>query len=109
MEVGGVRRLVCHADCVAERDESGVEVQRLLDDLCIKLGFCLPPNEQHRLRVSPPPDADSFADTVFEAEGMDPRLYKQLRRQVRDTIDQHMRGWPSTSASSSPDQPGQSR
>jgi hypothetical protein len=68
-------------------------VQVLLDELCVKLGFCLSPGEQHRLRESTPADVDSFTDAVLEAEGVDPRLNKQLRRRVRDTIEWHMRRW----------------
>ncbi|MFC0528436.1 hypothetical protein [Phytohabitans kaempferiae] len=82
---------------MAEHDRSD-EVQRLLDDLCVNLGFCLPREEQRRLRVSPPPDAESFTVAVFEAEGLDPRQDKRLYRDVRDTIDQHMRRWPETNA-----------
>jgi hypothetical protein len=78
---------------VGNRDGREAEVQQLLDDLCVKLGFCLPPTEQRRLRESPPLDADSFTDAVVEAEKMDPRLHEQLRRQVRERIDQRMRSW----------------
>jgi hypothetical protein len=63
-----------------------IEVQRILDELCVGLGFCLPPEEQRRLRESPPADADSFTDAVFQAEGLDPMLEKRLRRRVRDRI-----------------------
>jgi len=69
------------------------EVQQLLDELCVDLGFCLPADEQRRLRESPPVDADSFTDAVFEAEGLDAGLDKRLRKQVRERIDRRMRSW----------------
>lgn len=70
-----------------------VRVQILLDELCVKLGFCLAPSEQRRLCESAPTDVDIFTDAVLEAEGVDPRVNKQLRRTVRDTIEWHMRRW----------------
>ena len=74
-------------------DQENVRVQVLLDELCAKLGFCLSPGVQRRLRESAPGDVDTFTDAVLEAEGVDPRHNKQLRRTVRDTIEWHMRRW----------------
>ena len=73
-------------------------VGQLLYDLCVDLGFCLPPDDQQRLRESPPQDPDSFTDAVFEAEGMDPRDHDGLREQVREVVAQRMRGWATGSA-----------
>ena len=70
-----------------------VRIQLLLDELCVKLGFCLALSEQQRLRALPVSDVDKFTDAVLEAEGVDPRVNKQLRRTVRDTIEWHMRRW----------------
>ncbi|MEU5611274.1 hypothetical protein AB0H03_21470 [Streptomyces sparsogenes] len=72
------------------RPPSQDDVQRLLYELCVDLGFCLPPEEHRRLREAPPADADIFTDAVFEAEGMGPG---EDRRQVRDVVVRHMRGW----------------
>jgi hypothetical protein len=78
-----------------------LDVQRLLDELCTKLGFCLPPDEQRRLLESSPREVDGFTDAVFRAEGMGDVHDPRLRRQVRDIVDQHMsrsrkvdRQWP---------------
>lgn len=60
---------------------------RLLDTLCVRLGFCLPPVEMHRLCQHPPADVQAFTDAVFIAEGMDPELAdRHLYRQVRDLV-----------------------
>lgn len=67
---------------------SSVDIDHLLTDLCVRLGFCLSPEDQTGLRDSPPPDVDSFTDAVFRAEGMDPLLDKGLRRQVREMVRQ---------------------
>jgi hypothetical protein len=78
---------------MGRRDDLDSDVGRLLGQLCIKLGFCLAPEEIRRLDESPPGDVDSFTDAVFEAEGMGDMSYTNLRRQVREVVDRHMRGW----------------
>ncbi|MEV4137292.1 hypothetical protein AB0J72_34595 [Dactylosporangium sp. NPDC049742] len=75
------------------RDDLDSDVQRLLNELCIKLGFCLPPDESRRLQESPPGDVDSFTDAVIEAEGLGDTTDTDLRRQVRTVVDQHMSRW----------------
>jgi hypothetical protein len=61
----------------------------LLDELCVDLGFCLPPDARGRLQDSPPRDVDAFTNAVFVAEGLDPRLDTRLRRQVRERVVRH--------------------
>ena len=66
---------------------SEAEAHRLLDDLCIKLGFCLPPADQSKLKQDPPRDVRAFTDAVFLAEGLDVELAdRHLYRQVRDMV-----------------------
>ncbi len=66
---------------------SPLQIQRLLDQLCGRLGFCLPPEDQLRLRENPPEDARSFNDAVFVAEGLDPETAdRHLYRLVRDLV-----------------------
>ena len=73
------------------------EVPWMLDELCAELGFCLPPTERDAFLKAPPHDVDAFTDAVFAAEGMDPGLRRQLRRAVRNKIQQRvghlMDGW----------------
>jgi hypothetical protein len=45
------------------------KVRALLSQLCVKLGFCLPPLEIERLATSPPEDSDEFTEAVLVAEG----------------------------------------
>jgi len=66
------------------------EVPWLLDELCVEMGFCLPAPMRHALASSPPRDVDAFTEAVFAAEGLDARLYKQLRRSVRDKIERRI-------------------
>ena len=62
-------------------------IERLLDQLCVDLGFCLPPGERARLSKAPPESIKSFTDAVFTAEGLSPETAdKHLWRQVRDRV-----------------------
>ena len=68
------------------------KVERLLDKLCVELGFCLPPEEYARLSSSPPSTVKAFTDAVFVAEGLDPQLAdKHLWRQVQDRVTEYYR------------------
>ena len=68
-------------------------VQQLLDELCVRLGFCLPPAAQVRLVRDPPADTTAFTDAVFAAEGLDPALApRALYRMVRDRVSEVYRG-----------------
>ena len=73
------------------------QVGKLLYDLCVDLGFCLPPDDIRRLVESPPAGVDAFTDAVFEAEGMDPTIHPDLRSQVRAVVVEQMSRWPDAS------------
>jgi hypothetical protein len=63
-------------------------VEALLDELCVTLGFCLPPDAKEALTANPPGDVDAFTDAVIRAEGMDPVLLDSgLRGSVRNMVD----------------------
>jgi hypothetical protein len=69
------------------------EVGRLLYELYVRLGFCLPPDEQARLEETLPLDADAFTDAVLLAEGLDPQQTdSELRNQVRECVARHLQG-----------------
>jgi hypothetical protein len=75
---------------------SSRDVDLLLDRLCVRLGFCLPPDARDALRVRPPADVRAFTDAVFLAEGLDPstadrHLYRQVRDMIREAIDRARR------------------
>ena len=64
-----------------------VDVPALLDELCVKLGLCLGPDERARLSVAPPADLDSFEVAVLHAEGLDPlNTDRRLRHDLRACI-----------------------
>ncbi len=63
------------------------EVGDLVNGLCVRLGFCLPPNDIARLCEDPPAEVLAFVDAVFAVEGLDPATGdRHLYRQVRDMI-----------------------
>jgi hypothetical protein len=66
-------------------------IPRLLAELCVDLGFCLPPEARSRLQEAPPRTIDAFTDAVFAAEGMESLVYPQLRKQVRERVAKHFR------------------
>lgn len=72
---------------------SSAQVEALLYELCVVLGFCLPPDEQVRLRESPPTEVDAFTDAVIRAEGLDPDadIPLHLRRDIRSRVAEHFR------------------
>lgn len=65
-----------------------VDAARLLSDLCVTLGYCLPPEDQERIIHDPPTSVDTFTDAVVKAEGLDPVLMAtQQRQQVRRIVE----------------------
>jgi hypothetical protein len=72
------------------------EVERLLTELCVQLGFCLTAGDRRHLCESPPAGVDNFTDAVMAAEGMTWPYDKMLRRQVRELVEMHMSHWERT-------------
>lgn len=72
---------------------SSAQVEALLYELCVVLGFCLPPDAQARLRESPPTDVDAFTDAVIRAEGLDPHadIPLHMRTDIRARVAEHFR------------------
>ena len=69
------------------------EVGPLLDELCVRLGFCLPPNAREELQRAPPGDVESFTRAVFLSEGLEPDLVsRHLHRQVRAMVEAAFHG-----------------
>jgi hypothetical protein len=64
------------------------KVEWLLDDLCNRLGFCLPADERARIAQNPPRGIEAFTDAIFVAEGMAPHDKRNmgLRQKVRELV-----------------------
>src|SRR5436190_21244202 len=65
------------------------QTKALLYELCVRLGFCLPPADQRRLEREPPVEVETFADAVYAAEGADPHAHPHIRKQVCECIAAH--------------------
>jgi len=67
------------------------QAERLLSELYVDLGFCLPVEAQIRLEQNPGTDVDAFADAVFRAEGLNPEteISLHLRRDTRARVLKH--------------------
>jgi hypothetical protein len=68
---------------------SETEVELLLHELCVRLGFCLPQAAWQQLEREPPTEVETFADAVYAAEGADPNERPHIRRQVCECIAAH--------------------
>jgi hypothetical protein len=79
-------------DAITDTPLDAAQVTALLSQLCMKLGFCLPPADCERLRRAPPDTISSFTDAVFTAEGLAPdiadrHLYRQARAIVAEAFE----------------------
>lgn len=67
---------------------SEAAVRRLLDLLCVKLGFCLGPEPYRTICEQPPVEPRAFTDAVIVAEGLDPVMLRaHLYRQVLSMVE----------------------
>lgn len=60
------------------------KIKYLLNDLCVDLGFCIPPKDAKRIVESKQLEADDFACQILVAEGMNPEYEIQWRRKIRE-------------------------
>jgi len=60
------------------------DIEKLLYDLCVDWGFCIPPQDSKSLKQSDHLEADEFACAVLVAEGMDADIEVQWRRKIRN-------------------------
>lgn len=85
------------ARTVLDANISETEARSLLDRLCVRYGFCLSPLWHARLQNNPPNNIEKFTDTVFQAEGLNPRiadseLYKAVQAEVRQAFIRSAQG-----------------
>jgi hypothetical protein len=65
-------------------------VDTLLDELCVDLGFCLPPEDKARIQHMAIDEVDAFTTAVFMAEGLLEPYDRRLWSAVRDRVVRHV-------------------
>ncbi len=65
------------------------QAEALLCDLCVILGFCIPPSDGDRIKSNPPTDIEEFIDAVYEAEGTDEKTNERCRPLMREIVTEH--------------------
>jgi len=60
------------------------EIEKLLSNLCVKQGFCIPPNAAKNIKNKSYLEADEFACLVLKAEKMDIDKEIKWRRVIRN-------------------------
>lgn len=80
---------------MSEDDDNKVQltwghIDRLLSELSVDFGFCLPKEKRFDLVHHPPTSIDAFTEAVFAAEGMDCMLNRPLYKEVRKKVADHL-------------------
>lgn len=66
--------------CKSPSRKSAAELA--LNDLCVQLGYCIPPEEQEAILANPPANAEAFVDAVLVAEGRNPVVLTRAERRA---------------------------
>ena len=69
------------------------QVDRLLDELCVDLGFCLSPRDRARLQRSPEASSVAMTEVLLRTRGIDANSTgaEQIARAVRELVTSHYR------------------
>ena len=80
------------ATCTVNIQLSSRQTERLLDELCVDLGFCLPREAKAQLMAKPLSSSDEFSEAVIRAEGLDPEaVSRRLYRDVKERVTKHFK------------------
>lgn len=60
------------------------ELNYLLNDLCVKWGFCIPPDNQIEISQAEYYTSSDFANDVISSDGMNPDGEKKWLRKISD-------------------------
>ena len=80
-------------------------VRFLLKDLCIELGYCLPPGVQDGIAMNPPGDPETFSALVVKSEGLDPEDSSKLVPVLELVCSAFMREWSTAQQAVAADRP----
>jgi len=75
------------------KTKRGSRAEVALSELCVRFGYCIPPDAAEAILANPPADAEAFVDAVLVAEGRDPWLVSSDdRRPMIETVSDWMYG-----------------
>jgi len=67
-----------------------VDLDYLLEEVCVEFGICLPEAERARLCEAAYDDAAALTDAILRAEGLAPVYHDRLRRKVYDRVARYL-------------------
>ena len=88
------------------------DIEWLLHDLCVRLGFCMAARDPARFLALAHEGPHTFADAVLLAEGLDPNdpaLDKSLWRGVHEFVAARFEQWAARDATDQPPDPSAGR
>ena len=56
-------------DILGRAPSPKLRAELALAEVCSKLGYCIPSDDQDEILADPPPDSEAFVDAVLIAEG----------------------------------------
>ena len=69
----------------------GSRAEVALSELCVRFGYCIPPDAAEAILANPPADAEALVDAVLLAEGRDPgTVSSDERRPLVETVSDWM-------------------
>jgi hypothetical protein len=70
------------------KSKRGSRAEAALSELCVRFGYCIPPEAAQAILAQPSADADAFLDAVIVAEGLDPTLMSStMRRPLIEVVN----------------------
>jgi len=77
-------------------------VEALLEELCLRYGYCLPREKRDAILAELPVDAQAFVEAVLVAEGRDPSLVDEPHRKaLAEVVEQWLSDSPTGKGSRS--------
>jgi len=74
------------------------QVAWLLQDVCVKVGFCSAARDLEHFEQLVSQGPDAFADAILVKEGMNPEYEKRWRRELRAFVAARFAHWGETGA-----------
>jgi len=70
---------------------SNDEIGWLLEDLCVRGGYCVSADARSRIAADPPSTPSDFSLVIVRAEGLDPEIDREAYRSVLEFVERAFR------------------